>query len=415
VTPDADPEFRVAVGMTRPVHLRVAHADAGVLAEGPLDQPFAVVGSDPACEIAVNDPALPARAACLQIIDGTPTVFPFDTLAPIPLTPSGWTLGRFTLSATDPPAPPDPDAGTGPRLTLGLSTGGTWAMTGRIAFLGTAAGCTLRLDDPDVAPVHAYLLKAGGRAWVVDVTAASGTWVNGRAVRAAELHDGDDLWVRGVRLRVTCDPWGDIAPMPPGSRSAAILGREEGEQDLTPGSLRSPPPLHFGEGVFGDPLRIGGGGERSEPGEVSGDALTPRPPLQSGEGVRDDLIALTPIPAAADPAALAAIQQMMTDFRKSMDELTAAFEHMRRDHEAMTKELARLSAQTAELQSVRPRPGPLSADHPAFHPLPPPETDTPIGEADDRYQWVASRLAAMEAERADIWTRLRGLFGRPVG
>jgi hypothetical protein len=370
--PAVDRDFAAAVGMTRPIPLRVGHAAGGILAEGEIDRPYAVVGSDPECEIALNDPALPRRLAAVLVFGDRVTVFPFDTLVPYPLTPaSPWPVGEFTLSRSDAGRPdrgPNPlhaDAPAGgPRVSLRVlgDTGtGTWGMTRRVAFVGRSPACTVRLDAAEVSDVHACLLVAADAVWAVDLLSDTGTRVNGEPVRAARLRDGDELTIGRYRIGCRYDLWGAIP----------------------------------------DPARPEAADPAPDPTDLV--PLAPAAPL-----------AFEP-PADTDPTVVALVRsmaaahgQVLDEFRRSVEEMMAEFGRVQEEQTAaMRRELDRLAELNAELRELysRPRTPPPSPAR-ALYADPPPE------EAATRYQWVAARVAAIETERGGIWDRLRGLFGR---
>lgn len=64
--------------------------------------------------------------------------------------------------------------------------------------------------DPTVSGEHATVWREGGAVFVRDLGSRNGTFVNGKRVRRAELHDGDKLNVGAVRLVVR----GSAAPAP---------------------------------------------------------------------------------------------------------------------------------------------------------------------------------------------------------
>lgn len=391
-----DPGFADAVGTPRPIRLRVEHDSAGVLAEGELDQPFAVIGSAPECDVCLNDPTIPPRAAVLQGFDGRTFLFPFDTLTPTPLAPDRpWQLGEFRLSRTDdhPAGPTDAfrEDADGPRVSLELA-GQTVRLTRRITFVGRSAACGIRSDEPDVADVHAYLLLTGNGAWVVDLLSEADTRVNDQAVRAARLNDGDELQVGSCQMAVRIDVWGEVIP------SSAPPVRDQTGPEPPPSDLFAPPQPHF-HWTDDDPVD-----------------LVPLAPAPQPE--------VAP-PPQADPNTLAVFQyvaamhgHLMTEFRRSMDELTASFGQMQQQQmQAVQAELNRLAELNVELHRLRIQATPVSP--PASVPPPHPAVDpadtlaNPV-ETPSRYQWVAERLAEIEAERGGIWDRIRGMFNRPT-
>lgn len=397
-----EPGFAEAVGMTHPVRLRVEHATAGVLAEGEIDLPFAVVGSHPECEISLNDSSLPDRAAALQVIDGRVVLFPFQTLTPTPLAADvTWRVGEFNVSWTnDHAATPNFDPlrpiSSSPRVILDHRTDAgkveAIPLTRRIGFIGRSLGCAVRFDAVDVAEVHAYLLMAGNTVWVIDLLSASGIWVNDRRVRTARLRDGDELRIGSHVLTARYDLWGEVLPTSPAE----------------PG---------------GDP------------------SAKPQPVIAvsqpAAEDESTDLVLLTPVPvvpalptvalppqADANTVALfqyvAAMQgQMMAEFRQSMDDMVNTVGRMHQQQmEAMRSELNRLAELNSELQKLQlPVAAPLSLPAPSpaaalYQSIDPDELPPMTEESASRHQWVAARLAEIEAERGGIWDRIRGMFGK---
>lgn len=370
--PETDPAFAEHAGMPSPIPLRVEHADAGLLAEGEIDRPFAVVGSDPACEIALNDPTLPGRLACVQVLDGHLWTVPFDTLCPTLVThDTPFQIGKFKLSRTDarPPETPTPDprraelhAGC-PKAWLtmlnGPALGERMTLTRAMTFLGASVACGVRVAAEDADAVHAYLVVTADAVWVVDLRSTTGTWVNEHRVRAARLTDGDELRIGRTRFGCRMDLWGEIDTAPRPADTADLV-------TLTP--VPSGPP-----------------------------ALLP--------------------PPDANPAAVALFQyvaalqgHMMEQFKQSIDSMLATFQQAQAEHaEAMRKELTRMAELNAELhklhlQAKSPPPSPAM---PLYTPVANPAED-PV----ERHQWVAERLREIEAERTGIWTRIKGMFVR---
>ncbi|MEO2090410.1 MAG: FHA domain-containing protein, partial [Gemmataceae bacterium] len=311
--PAVPPGFAAAAGFAGPLALRVEHATAGVLAEGELDQPLAVIGSDPRNEVALNDPALPARLACLQVIDGTPTVFPFDTLTPAPLDADApWSVGPFTLRLTAPPVRRVVASGRDSGLTLearnGAGASEFWVVSERVTFVGRSERCEVRVTDAD--EVHAYILMTADGPWVVDVLSDDGTAVNGEQVRAARLLDGDELTVGDTRFVCRLAGSADApSALPNADGTSALPGDPWGEITIGP---RSASPL------FSPEL----------------DAAPPPP---------DDLVTLTPIPPPTSDQLAGVREQILAEFRHTMGEMTAEFDRMKAEQAAAVHaEVARL-------------------------------------------------------------------------
>ncbi|HKF58552.1 MAG TPA: FhaA domain-containing protein, partial [Blastocatellia bacterium] len=77
---------------------------------------------------------------------------------------------------------------------------------GAPAYIGRAAGNTIRLDDPSISRVHCSIaLRGDGQLVISDLDSANGTFVNGQVVNTAEaqkLEFGDDLQIGDVAFRV---------------------------------------------------------------------------------------------------------------------------------------------------------------------------------------------------------------------
>ncbi len=65
------------------------------------------------------------------------------------------------------------------------------ALTRQVTHLGRGFAATLQLEDPGVSRRHAIVVQRRGGVRILDDRSANGTWVNGRRVFDAELHDGD--------------------------------------------------------------------------------------------------------------------------------------------------------------------------------------------------------------------------------
>lgn len=71
---------------------------------------------------------------------------------------------------------------------------------GEPLHLGRSFAADLQLDDPGVSRRHAIVVARPGGARVLDDRSANGTYVNGRRVAEADLHDGDVIVVGRVAL-----------------------------------------------------------------------------------------------------------------------------------------------------------------------------------------------------------------------
>ena len=115
---------------------------------------------------------------------------------------------EVTIIAQRPPAIEDPTAaievrprgddergGPGPRelvpgryLVCGEQA---FALKADVTHLGRGMTADVRLDDHTVSARHAIVVLRGDRLRILDDRSTNGTFVNGRRVDDADLHDGD--------------------------------------------------------------------------------------------------------------------------------------------------------------------------------------------------------------------------------
>lgn len=95
---------------------------------------------------------------------------------------------------------PSAGSGQGARARLtGLASQGAFTVADG-AVMGRDPGCTLRLADPYVSRRHARLRYAQGVWYIQDLGSKGGTFVNGNAVTATALRDGDRIRVGGAEF-----------------------------------------------------------------------------------------------------------------------------------------------------------------------------------------------------------------------
>jgi hypothetical protein len=83
--------------------------------------------------------------------------------------------------------------GHGERLLIPLAAG--------VTHIGRGLAADLRLDEDSVSRRHAILVHRRAGARILDDRSSNGTFVNGRRVTQADLHDGDVLVLGRVVLR----------------------------------------------------------------------------------------------------------------------------------------------------------------------------------------------------------------------
>jgi len=69
--------------------------------------------------------------------------------------------------------------------------------------IGRADDCDLVLDDPVVSRLHAEIERNFDEILIRDLKSANGTFVNGKRIREAQLHEGDQIAFDQQRFLVT--------------------------------------------------------------------------------------------------------------------------------------------------------------------------------------------------------------------
>jgi pSer/pThr/pTyr-binding forkhead associated (FHA) protein len=75
------------------------------------------------------------------------------------------------------------------------------ALADGVMHVGRGIAAELRLDDVSVSRRHAIIVPRLGGVRILDDRSANGTFVNGRRVQQADLHDGDVIVLGRVVLR----------------------------------------------------------------------------------------------------------------------------------------------------------------------------------------------------------------------
>jgi pSer/pThr/pTyr-binding forkhead associated (FHA) protein len=71
----------------------------------------------------------------------------------------------------------------------------------RVTHLGRGLTAHIRLEDDHVCVDHAIIVRHGRFARLLDHQSPSGTYLNGRRIRTANLHDGDVIQLGSVCLQ----------------------------------------------------------------------------------------------------------------------------------------------------------------------------------------------------------------------
>ena len=210
----------------RPLRLGVTPPRPGSVRVVP--HPFAIIGRDPRCEIALDNDAISRRHALLLILEGR--LFGVDlgsregTLWAETARAYGWlegdatlTLGPYQVQALHPrPVGSVPKFNPmaawprGPKNGADLilevvnipSRKSRWRIKSVVTLIGRSPDCKMRLMDPSVSSVHGCLVCTPMGLWVIDLLGRQGIEVNERPVQFARLADSDDLRVGRFLFRV---------------------------------------------------------------------------------------------------------------------------------------------------------------------------------------------------------------------
>ncbi len=71
----------------------------------------------------------------------------------------------------------------------------------KITQIGSGVTAHVHLSDEQVSPDHAFIVRHGEHARLLDNYSETGTYVNGRRVRTANIRDGDVLEVGRASLQ----------------------------------------------------------------------------------------------------------------------------------------------------------------------------------------------------------------------
>ena len=143
-----------------------------------------------------------------------------------------------------------------PKMELVDGAGVSEAIDGRFLVIGSRPGSDLIIEEAAVSGRHAVIFQVNGQRYVRDLDSRTGTRLNGKRVRQAELKVGDEIRVGSAKLRVEFEQaipgrkWKKLGRRLPrswgrgmrlGMRSARRFGRRAWGAELP--SLSDLPPL----------------------------------------------------------------------------------------------------------------------------------------------------------------------------
>jgi hypothetical protein len=268
-------QFAAACGAAGPLDLKVDLAEGGVLAEGTVPMPFALVGRDDACDVTLTDADVNPRHTWLQVVGGR--VFAVDLgsrtglVWPNGATGSGWLdigiparIGPFRLWLRTPASPrpthfppgynplkSDPAAARSrPAVSLEFRNGkrakDRWTVNRLLTLVGRSPECKIHLTADDIAGFHCGMVLTPAGLWVVDLS-GRGVVVNGERMRVSLLRHGAELWVGRFLIGVQY-PTAAAASVPD-PHSGADLALAEAPGEARQGGGPGPTAPHRGAGV----------------------------------------------------------------------------------------------------------------------------------------------------------------------
>ena len=160
-----------------------ARAGTALLDSGAMAQAQAAAGTM----------SLPSsRPASTSVIPSRTSALPSRTSV-LPAEPRRTRVLSIGLHAEAPPEPLVNDSPIEARFEL---QGHALPITGKLCSIGSAPDSAIRLNDPNVAFLHAQVAQQGQALYLRDAGTQTGTWVNGVPLAGAHaLHDGDRIVV----------------------------------------------------------------------------------------------------------------------------------------------------------------------------------------------------------------------------
>jgi pSer/pThr/pTyr-binding forkhead associated (FHA) protein len=379
--------FRKACGLSAPLALVCQDASSSAGAYTPLDypRPFMLIGRLPTADLSLNHDRVSRRHVYLQAVEGrvycidlesrTKTHWKGEEVAQS----QGWLdprgsiqVGPYVIHRTDLPPDGDPPSGMAdpfswpgnegsdpphlPRPTLELpfrvdGRSSTWAPQGLMALMGRSDRCQLVLTDNAVSQYHACLVRTPLGAWIIDLAAREGIYVNEMRVRWAWLAEGDQVRMGPFTIVVRYE--------------TSPEGISRLDVPLVAGASPTAPPAHslgVAPGPFDNgrkALAVRSGVRAMGLARVEPPAHVPRREVQA---VIDGAEWEPVLPPGPNPGAVWQQQvQMMQSFHNDMVMMFQMFVAMHREHlgsvrdeldrvQQLTRELTRLNARLGQLQ-----------------------------------------------------------------
>lgn len=181
-----------------------------------LNQPIAVIGSDPDCDVCLDHPDLLPRHACLHWVDGGIYCQGLDARS---AAISGWihaeplSIGPCRISIAGFPAPEErnplarnTELAEFPAIQLRFAgveqNDNLWPVDRALTFIGRGPQCRLRLAHPDIPDVLASLVRTPTSCWIINWSDSAAVEVNDQPVTLHSLDPGDMLQLGLFRAEI---------------------------------------------------------------------------------------------------------------------------------------------------------------------------------------------------------------------
>lgn len=224
--------FALATRLSGGLEVSAVHRTTGQVQSHSVGQSYAVLGRAPQASIRLDDPSVSQCHAYLQLVDGVPYCIDLGSRTGVLWDDGGrgrgWIhpgqtvrIGIFDVQIigtgdASHAAPGEferlePGASDAPQMvTLDVHSptgpSGRFTLELPVTLIGRHPACSLRFLDEGTAYFQGTIVKTRGGIWCVDILSRTGTVVNGRPVRIAQLRDGDLIELGNVSLVLRVGP-----------------------------------------------------------------------------------------------------------------------------------------------------------------------------------------------------------------
>lgn len=209
-------QFRRDCGLSGKFEIQVRWPGQSDWQSAAFDSPFVMIGRDPGCGIVLDHDDISRRHACVQIVDGIPTICDLGSRNGIrkqgrlvSMTElrgaDSVNLGPFAVRVAMPHHGEPASQSCADRIGLDFVNhrrrGGVWEVDRSLTILGSSRPSKVRLEHPSVSRVHCMLVR-GSQWWVVNLGSQVGTLVNEKFVEFSPISLDTELRVGRFRIRI---------------------------------------------------------------------------------------------------------------------------------------------------------------------------------------------------------------------